>query len=175
MADAGQRCVRIAHGSTVKQCPIHRLFRAIVITEIHDAYHRLAYHRLAPPLLNRFEKQQHSDLPSFAERLGAGKSAWCDGMGAQMMVMAYSPIRGKIATELQKVVDIIPLEASLHELDSSQDIEKVVNEFYREAPASSGNKRFLIIHTDPAVASFRMPGCPVACIWLVMLARAGKA
>ncbi|CAE8651944.1 unnamed protein product [Polarella glacialis] len=52
MEYAGQRYVRIAHGSKAKQCPIHRLFRVIVITEISDAYFRLA-----PPLLNRFEKQ----------------------------------------------------------------------------------------------------------------------
>ncbi|CAE7455288.1 rnf213a [Symbiodinium sp. CCMP2456] len=52
MEYAGQRYVRIAHGSKAKQCPIHHLFRVIVITEISDAYFRLA-----PPLLNRFEKQ----------------------------------------------------------------------------------------------------------------------
>ncbi|CAK9096351.1 E3 ubiquitin-protein ligase rnf213-alpha (Mysterin-A) (Mysterin-alpha) (RING finger protein 213-A) (RING finger protein 213-alpha) (RING-type E3 ubiquitin transferase rnf213-alpha) [Durusdinium trenchii] len=44
--------VRIAHGSKAKQCPIHKLFRVIVVTELSDAYFRLA-----PPLLNRFEKQ----------------------------------------------------------------------------------------------------------------------
>jgi hypothetical protein len=52
MEYAGQRYVRIAHGSKAKQCPIHRLFRVIVVTETYDAYYRLA-----PPLLNRFEKQ----------------------------------------------------------------------------------------------------------------------
>merc|ERR550532_2049653 len=52
MEYAGQRYVRIAHGPNSKQCPIHREFRVIVITEISDAYFRLA-----PPLLNRFEKQ----------------------------------------------------------------------------------------------------------------------
>eukprot|EP00927_Polykrikos_kofoidii_P035934 TRINITY_DN30416_c0_g1_i1.p1 TRINITY_DN30416_c0_g1~~TRINITY_DN30416_c0_g1_i1.p1 ORF type:complete len:2733 (+),score=408.03 TRINITY_DN30416_c0_g1_i1:610-8199(+) len=52
MEYGGQRYVRIAHGSSSRQCPLHRLFRVIVITEVGDAYHRLA-----PPLLNRFEKQ----------------------------------------------------------------------------------------------------------------------
>merc|ERR1719160_432836 len=52
MEYAGQRYVRIAHGSSSMPCPIHRLFRVIVITEIAEAYYRLA-----PPLLNRFEKQ----------------------------------------------------------------------------------------------------------------------
>ncbi|CAK0799979.1 unnamed protein product [Prorocentrum cordatum] len=52
MEFAGQRYVRIAHGSKAKQCPIHRLFRVIVVTEMYDAYYRLP-----PPLLNRFEKQ----------------------------------------------------------------------------------------------------------------------
>merc|ERR550514_408467 len=42
MEYAGQRYVRIAHGSSSKQYPIHRLFRVIVITEITDAYFRLA-------------------------------------------------------------------------------------------------------------------------------------
>merc|ERR1719238_1530403 len=41
MEYAGQRYVRLAHGSKAKQCPIHHLFRVIVITEIQDAYFRL--------------------------------------------------------------------------------------------------------------------------------------
>ena len=52
MEHAGQRYVRIAHGSASRQYPIHRLFRVVVVVEQHDAYYRLA-----PPLLNRFEKQ----------------------------------------------------------------------------------------------------------------------
>eukprot|EP00931_Biecheleriopsis_adriatica_P017997 TRINITY_DN1271_c1_g1_i1.p1 TRINITY_DN1271_c1_g1~~TRINITY_DN1271_c1_g1_i1.p1 ORF type:complete len:4782 (+),score=1057.93 TRINITY_DN1271_c1_g1_i1:65-14410(+) len=52
MEYGGTRYVRIAHGSKAKMCPIHRKFRVIVVTEISDAYFRLA-----PPLLNRFEKQ----------------------------------------------------------------------------------------------------------------------
>ena len=34
MEYAGQRYVRIAHGSKAKQCPIHKLFRVIVVTEL---------------------------------------------------------------------------------------------------------------------------------------------
>eukprot|EP00397_Hematodinium_sp_SG-2012_P000011 GEMP01000011.1.p1 GENE.GEMP01000011.1~~GEMP01000011.1.p1 ORF type:complete len:5020 (+),score=1237.73 GEMP01000011.1:156-15215(+) len=49
---AGQRFVRIAHGSSSKECPVHYLFRVIVITEKWEAWTTLA-----PPLLNRFEKQ----------------------------------------------------------------------------------------------------------------------
>ena len=52
MEYAGQRYVRIAHGTHSKQCAIHVNFRVVVVVEIVDAYHHLA-----PPLLNRFEKQ----------------------------------------------------------------------------------------------------------------------
>ena len=52
MEFSGQRYVRIAHGASSKQCPIHHKFRVIVIVEKSDAWTRLA-----PPLLNRFEKQ----------------------------------------------------------------------------------------------------------------------
>ncbi|CAD7944987.1 unnamed protein product [Amoebophrya sp. A25] len=52
MEFSGQRYVRIAHGSSSKQCPIHHKFRVIVIVEKADAWTKLA-----PPLLNRFEKQ----------------------------------------------------------------------------------------------------------------------
>eukprot|EP01124_Arcella_intermedia_P034928 TRINITY_DN8767_c0_g1_i1.p1 TRINITY_DN8767_c0_g1~~TRINITY_DN8767_c0_g1_i1.p1 ORF type:complete len:3649 (-),score=794.98 TRINITY_DN8767_c0_g1_i1:25-9951(-) len=48
----GQRYVRLAIGTTSKLCPIHNDFRVIVIVDINEAYSRLA-----PPLLNRFEKQ----------------------------------------------------------------------------------------------------------------------
>merc|ERR1719174_2630232 len=49
---SGRRYVRIAHGSKSNLREVHVNFRVIVITEISDAYFRLA-----PPLLNRFEKQ----------------------------------------------------------------------------------------------------------------------
>jgi len=52
MEYAGQRYVRLAHGTHSKQCPIHKMFRVIVIVTTEQAYTRLA-----PPLLNRFEKQ----------------------------------------------------------------------------------------------------------------------
>ena len=39
-------------GTSSKLCPIHNDFRVIVIVECHEAYLKLA-----PPLLNRFEKQ----------------------------------------------------------------------------------------------------------------------
>lgn len=48
----GQTYVRIAFGTYTKLCPIRRTFRVIVIVEKREAYTRLA-----PPLLNRFEKQ----------------------------------------------------------------------------------------------------------------------
>jgi hypothetical protein len=287
---SGQRYVRIAHGAKAKLCPIHTLFRVIVITEISDAYFRLA-----PPLLNRFEKQiflrrdlmtrsdevllnklskfwqllldcmlgggasgassrdapaagaegekptaaklrpiagyhpellnslvftlrrkhgssksndelyedakqmltwvltpeavciiaakygkrqmqlkfgfdivseyfekqHHSDLPSYVKTLTSADEQWCDPFGAQVMVMTYSPVRGKIGNEVQKAVNVTTSEVSLHELSSSQDIEKVVNEFYgtlrgKSADAAPSGKKLLVIHADVAAASLRM-------------------
>jgi hypothetical protein len=52
-----QNFVRIAFGSHSRLCPIHASFRIICIVDKYDAYTKLA-----PPLLNRFEKQ----VPSFA-------------------------------------------------------------------------------------------------------------
>jgi len=287
MEYAGQRYVRIAHGSKAKQCPIHKQFRVIVITEISDAYFRLA-----APLLNRFEKQiflrkdimqepdtrllkqmqmfweriqemtnakeeelvpeqppepaeeeeegsksapvckpvagyhaellsslvfslrrkpymqgkspdetyiearrlfvrvmtpeaicilaakltkvqmeskfgfdiveeyfekqHHSDLPSFAESLMGSKESWCDDWGAQSMVMTYSPIRGKIGQDL-KGLTTPPKEISLHELSSSTDIEKAIEDFYKGCSTNKeDDARFLIIHADPVAASVRM-------------------
>jgi hypothetical protein len=49
---SGQLFVRLAFGSHSRLCPIARGFRVVVIVEKADAYTRLA-----PPLLNRFEKQ----------------------------------------------------------------------------------------------------------------------
>jgi hypothetical protein len=48
----GQIYVRLAFGTYTRLCPIHRNFRVVVIVEKREAYTRLA-----PPLLNRFEKQ----------------------------------------------------------------------------------------------------------------------
>eukprot|EP00954_Amorphochlora_amoebiformis_P012796 1002248-Amorphochlora_amoeboformis.AAC.1 len=48
----GKLYVRLAFGTASRLCEIHRSFRVIVIVEKIDAYNRLA-----PPLLNRFEKQ----------------------------------------------------------------------------------------------------------------------
>ena len=48
----GQLWVRLAFGTHSRLCPIDPNFRVIVIVEKNDAYTRLA-----PPLLNRFEKQ----------------------------------------------------------------------------------------------------------------------
>lgn len=48
----GQMYVRLAFGTHSRLCPIHRAFRVIVVVEKVEAYTRLA-----PPLLNRFEKQ----------------------------------------------------------------------------------------------------------------------
>lgn len=48
----GQMYVRLAFGTYSRLCPIHRSFRVVVVVETVDAYTRLA-----PPLLNRFEKQ----------------------------------------------------------------------------------------------------------------------
>ena len=57
--------VRLAFGTSNRLCEIHPSFRAIVITEKIDAYNRLA-----PPLLNRFEKQvmERRDLLSEPQR-----------------------------------------------------------------------------------------------------------
>ena len=48
----GQLWVRLAFGTHSRLCPIDPRFRVIVVVEKEDAYTRLA-----PPLLNRFEKQ----------------------------------------------------------------------------------------------------------------------
>lgn len=48
----GKIYVRIAFGSYTKLCPLHRSFRVVVVVEKKEAYTKLA-----PPLLNRFEKQ----------------------------------------------------------------------------------------------------------------------
>ena len=48
----GQRFVRLAMGTNSRLCPVHNDFRVIVIVDAEQAYHQLA-----PPLLNRFEKQ----------------------------------------------------------------------------------------------------------------------
>eukprot|EP00463_Aulacantha_scolymantha_P006737 TRINITY_DN913_c0_g1_i1.p1 TRINITY_DN913_c0_g1~~TRINITY_DN913_c0_g1_i1.p1 ORF type:complete len:112 (+),score=18.19 TRINITY_DN913_c0_g1_i1:154-489(+) len=48
----GQLYVRLAFGSSSRLCPVHSDFRMVVIVEKLEAYTRLA-----PPLLNRFEKQ----------------------------------------------------------------------------------------------------------------------
>ncbi|CAK0875561.1 unnamed protein product, partial [Prorocentrum cordatum] len=287
MEYAGQRYVRIAHGSKAKQCPIHHLFRVVVITEISDAYFRLA-----PPLLNRFEKQifvrrdlmtkpdeallsqlqrfwellasavlesaggaaageeqpseaaeagggqvcvvvghhrellsslvfalkrgssgsersidellgeakrllawvmtpeaicivaarhdarqmqhkfgfnlvteyfdkqQHTDLPSFASRLLEDSAMWCDSMGAQVMIMTYSPLRGAVRAQLGTAVPGSNCsEVSLHEFSSSQDVEKAVRRFYSggaSRSAAAGGKHFLLIHADPVATSLRM-------------------
>jgi hypothetical protein len=47
-----QKFVRLAFGTHSRLCPVHDNFRAICIAERIDAYTKLA-----PPLLNRFEKQ----------------------------------------------------------------------------------------------------------------------
>jgi hypothetical protein len=52
----GQRFVRLALGKHSRLCPVHDDFRVIVIVDCEDAFHRLA-----PPLLNRFEKQVRLD------------------------------------------------------------------------------------------------------------------
>jgi MoxR-like ATPase len=49
---SNQKFVRLAFGTYNKQCVVHDKFRVICITEQVDAYTKLA-----PPLLNRFEKQ----------------------------------------------------------------------------------------------------------------------
>ena len=48
----GQRFVRLALGKHSRLCPVHDDFRVIVVVDCEDAFNRLA-----PPLLNRFEKQ----------------------------------------------------------------------------------------------------------------------
>jgi hypothetical protein len=48
----GQIYVRLAFGTYTRLCPIHKNFRIVVVVEKEEAYTRLA-----PPLLNRFEKQ----------------------------------------------------------------------------------------------------------------------
>jgi hypothetical protein len=48
----GQLYVRLAFGTHSRLCPIHPTFRVVCVVEKTDAYEKLA-----PPLLNRFEKQ----------------------------------------------------------------------------------------------------------------------
>jgi hypothetical protein len=61
----GQLWVRLAFGTHSRLCPIDPAFRVIVVVETTDAYTRLA-----PPLLNRFEKQvlERSDMVSAVEQ-----------------------------------------------------------------------------------------------------------
>eukprot|EP00928_Gymnodinium_smaydae_P026162 TRINITY_DN20620_c1_g3_i2.p1 TRINITY_DN20620_c1_g3~~TRINITY_DN20620_c1_g3_i2.p1 ORF type:complete len:2734 (+),score=683.56 TRINITY_DN20620_c1_g3_i2:907-8202(+) len=107
-----------------------------------------------------FHKQQHSDLPSYAQALVEDKNDWCDEFGAQTMVVTYSLVRGKVGGEVKKAIPSAEAsEISLHELSSSTDIEKTVTEFYSSIPSdktSGGKHRFLLIHTDPAATSLRM-------------------
>eukprot|EP00656_Telonema_subtile_P027205 TRINITY_DN2923_c0_g1_i1.p1 TRINITY_DN2923_c0_g1~~TRINITY_DN2923_c0_g1_i1.p1 ORF type:complete len:2755 (-),score=765.54 TRINITY_DN2923_c0_g1_i1:91-8355(-) len=79
----GQMYVRLAFGTHSRLCPIQRGFRVVVVVEASDAYNRLA-----PPLLNRFEKQvlerrhllqPHHNLlvgrlTAFVQHIAAGKS-----------------------------------------------------------------------------------------------------
>ena len=53
----GQRFVRLALGKHSRLCPVHDDFRVIVVVDCEDAFNRLA-----PPLLNRFEKQVFQNL-----------------------------------------------------------------------------------------------------------------
>ena len=53
----GQNYVRLAFGTHSRLCPIHKSFRVVVVVEKVEAYTRLA-----PPLLNRFEKQVETVL-----------------------------------------------------------------------------------------------------------------
>lgn len=94
-----------------------------------------------------FEKQRHSDLPSFAEAFVAE----CDTSGAQIMVLTYSPIRGKVGNFAGCDVE----ELSLHELSSGQDLEKCVQHFYGKV-ADSSQRHALLIHCDPAASSRRV-------------------
>ncbi|KNC55646.1 uncharacterized protein AMSG_01915 [Thecamonas trahens ATCC 50062] len=62
----GQLFVRLAFGTHSRLCPIDPTFRIVVVVDKHEAYTRLA-----PPLLNRFEKQvmeRGSMLSSSASR-----------------------------------------------------------------------------------------------------------
>jgi hypothetical protein len=78
----GQRFVRLAFGTHSRLCPIHESFRVVVMVEKADAYNRLA-----PPLLNRFEKQvlitEHiltSQQISLVKRLAGLMSAILDSL-----------------------------------------------------------------------------------------------
>eukprot|EP00927_Polykrikos_kofoidii_P010323 TRINITY_DN14364_c0_g1_i2.p1 TRINITY_DN14364_c0_g1~~TRINITY_DN14364_c0_g1_i2.p1 ORF type:complete len:2263 (-),score=477.65 TRINITY_DN14364_c0_g1_i2:108-6365(-) len=268
MEYAGQRYVRIAHGSMSKQCPIHAKFRVIVVVEEHDAYHRLA-----APLLNRFEKQvfhradlmttadlsflarvtqlwgsllgdgarsinvtrtaiagyhsellaslvfalrrrfpddtsidvlaetartqllwvltpeavcliaarrgvrqalgsfdiveayfktqRHVDLPTFTiGMLNEDLGLWGDAVGAQVVTMTYSPLRGRVSdillrelTNTSKPVGECE-EIMLHELSSSLDLEKLVVNFYKNVDSDAHN--LLLIRADTVASSLRM-------------------
>ena len=68
----GQLYVRLAFGTHSRLCPIHENFRVVVLVEKKDAYEKLA-----PPLLNRFEKQvlERQDVLLPEDRLLAAKLA----------------------------------------------------------------------------------------------------
>eukprot|EP01052_Picozoa_sp_SAG31_P002292 SAG31_NODE_80_length_27188_cov_42.623869_7_plen_2406_part_00 len=65
-----QLWVRLAFGTHSRLCPIDPSFRVIVVVEKHDAYTQLA-----PPLLNRFEKQvlERPDMMDSAHHMLAGR------------------------------------------------------------------------------------------------------
>lgn len=92
----GQLYVRLAFGTHSRLCPIHPAFRVVVVVEKVDAYERLA-----PPLLNRFEKQVLEradvllphDLPLLA-RLHAMAQRFAAAGGAKTAVVASGGKRG---------------------------------------------------------------------------------
>ena len=76
----GQLWVRLAFGTHSRLCPIDPKFRVVVVVEKEDAYTRLA-----PPLLNRFEKQvlERTDVMSAPHRrLAARLKVFAETFGA---------------------------------------------------------------------------------------------
>eukprot|EP00929_Paragymnodinium_shiwhaense_P043162 TRINITY_DN22233_c0_g2_i1.p1 TRINITY_DN22233_c0_g2~~TRINITY_DN22233_c0_g2_i1.p1 ORF type:complete len:3205 (-),score=983.73 TRINITY_DN22233_c0_g2_i1:80-9475(-) len=107
-----------------------------------------------------FKKQSHIDLPSYLDRLLGSKELWTDAAGAQTMVMTFSPLSGanletQLADQLKAPVSKLTCkEVMLHELSSSQDLEKELNKFYQIATMDSCN--LMIIHADTTASSARM-------------------
>lgn len=107
-----------------------------------------------------FKVQQHVDLPSFTAGLLQSKDLWCDPAGAQVVTMTYSPLRGKVGDIISRALKDLPKacatsqEIMLHELSSSQDLEKDVAAFYRKADMKCYN--LLLIRADTSECSLRM-------------------
>jgi len=107
-----------------------------------------------------FQHQRHADLCAFMGMLFTERGLWCDPLGAQVMVMSYSPVHGKVGDVVIRELSDAPQQCALlqevflNDLGSSQDLEKTVNGFYKKADPNARN--LLLIRADLAATPLRM-------------------